>query len=98
MKRTFAIALVSVMIAGAASPSFAAADKRHQGGSANPNNLTFLGEQRSIRQQELLNEMRRLRAEMRATKVRNGGVLPEAERETLQSRMEMLKAEYGKAG
>jgi hypothetical protein len=98
MKRTFAIALVSAMVAGAASPSFAAADKRLQGGVANPNNLTFIGEQRSMRQQELLNEMRRLRAEMRATKVRNGGVLPEAERETLQGRLEALKAEYAKAG
>ena len=97
MKRSLVIgvAVATAMTALAATPSLAR-ERSNQGGIANPNNLTFLGTQRTMRQQALVNEMRQLRREMKAEKARNGGMLPEGSE--LQQRLDALKAEYRQAG
>lgn len=98
MRAVVSLALAGVLAAGASvSPSFAA-DRGMQGGMSNRNNLNFVSEHRTMRQQDLINEMRRLRGEMRAVKARNGGLLPEAEKARFQGQLDALKAEYRQAG
>jgi Ni/Co efflux regulator RcnB len=84
MKGSLLLAAAAMAAASMAEPA-AAREFRGQGGLANPNTQQILISHRTMRQQELLNEMRRLRGEVKAAKARNGGVLPEAERAMLET-------------
>ena len=97
MKRSLVLISVAATVLAAAG-SATAQNRGLQGGMANPNTLSFFGEQRTVKQQALVNEMRRLRAEVKAAKARNGGLLPAADKAVFDGRLNQLKAEYRQAG